>query len=304
MSAPDATSAAPAWRAAHDAACAQGAATYADPRTGYQVFTRVGLEALGECCGAGCRHCPYAHANVKGAHRAQRIQQPALLHTPEHWPAHAKEIPEGQGAQVVFWSGGKDSFLALRAWLNRHGGARERVLLLTTFDASSRVIAHQRVHIEQVQRQAEALGLPLLGVPLHAGADYGERMAAAFACLRELGLPAQQLIFGDLHLEHIRGWRERSFAELGASLHFPLWHADPQDLLRELLATGVPCTLSACPANDTLQLPAAMPGRPFDADFVDLARAQAWDPFGEGGEFHTLAQVWQVGAAALAPLAS
>jgi hypothetical protein len=45
--------------AAHDAAVAAGEPGYLDPDTGYFVFTAAALAARGECCGSGCRHCPY-----------------------------------------------------------------------------------------------------------------------------------------------------------------------------------------------------------------------------------------------------
>ena len=45
--------------AAHDAAERRGEPGYADPVTGWFVFTRATLEARGRCCGSGCRHCPY-----------------------------------------------------------------------------------------------------------------------------------------------------------------------------------------------------------------------------------------------------
>ena len=44
---------------AHDRAVAAGEPGYVDPRTGYFVFTAAELLARGECCGSGCRHCPY-----------------------------------------------------------------------------------------------------------------------------------------------------------------------------------------------------------------------------------------------------
>lgn len=44
---------------AHDDACARGQDGYADPDTGWFVFTAVGLKKRGWCCGSGCRHCPY-----------------------------------------------------------------------------------------------------------------------------------------------------------------------------------------------------------------------------------------------------
>lgn len=48
-----------AAQAAHDAAVAAGRDLYADPETGYLVFTSAALALRGYCCGSGCRHCPY-----------------------------------------------------------------------------------------------------------------------------------------------------------------------------------------------------------------------------------------------------
>mgnify|MGYP001988583887 CR=1 FL=1 len=39
--------------------------TYIDPDTGYSVFTAAYLKRR-PCCGNGCRHCPWGHANVPG----------------------------------------------------------------------------------------------------------------------------------------------------------------------------------------------------------------------------------------------
>ncbi len=48
-----------AVRAAHHRATAAGEPGYLDPDTGFFVFTAAALTARGECCGSGCRHCPY-----------------------------------------------------------------------------------------------------------------------------------------------------------------------------------------------------------------------------------------------------
>ncbi len=58
------------WEARHRAAVEAGAATYRDPTTGYTVLTEVFHLRRGECCGNGCRHCPYDHANVPEGLRA------------------------------------------------------------------------------------------------------------------------------------------------------------------------------------------------------------------------------------------
>uniref|UniRef100_A0A5S6QPZ3 Uncharacterized protein n=1 Tax=Trichuris muris TaxID=70415 RepID=A0A5S6QPZ3_TRIMR len=38
--------------------------TYVDPRTKYHVMNVTSLLLNGSCCGRGCRHCPYGHANA------------------------------------------------------------------------------------------------------------------------------------------------------------------------------------------------------------------------------------------------
>eukprot|EP01012_Entosiphon_sulcatum_P004654 TRINITY_DN11906_c0_g2_i1.p1 TRINITY_DN11906_c0_g2~~TRINITY_DN11906_c0_g2_i1.p1 ORF type:complete len:330 (+),score=44.39 TRINITY_DN11906_c0_g2_i1:29-1018(+) len=56
--------AAPLIEKLHSEACRNGDATYIDPASGFQVFTALFHKERGYCCGSGCRHCPYGHANV------------------------------------------------------------------------------------------------------------------------------------------------------------------------------------------------------------------------------------------------
>jgi hypothetical protein len=44
----------------HEAALECGAPVYADPVSGFSVFTADFLASRGYCCESGCRHCPYA----------------------------------------------------------------------------------------------------------------------------------------------------------------------------------------------------------------------------------------------------
>ena len=114
-----------AWRRVHAAACEAGEKHYVDPETGYRVFTEVGLRKRGKCCGCGCRHCPYHHENVPEEKRAQRIKNPAVLHG---------SIDSSKDADVLFWSGGKDSFLALREIHRSRQSETTQIVLLTTFE--------------------------------------------------------------------------------------------------------------------------------------------------------------------------
>lgn len=255
----------------HEAACARGETTYADPETGYTVFTRLGLLERERCCGAGCRHCPFGHESVPLAVRSKRAQQRA-------WLSAARPAAD-EACTLLFWSGGKDSYLALRA-LRRAEVAN--IALITTFDARSRIIAHQEIGIESVGEQAERLAVPLIGVPLHDGADYLDQIAPAL----ELVPNCVTLAFGDLHLEHIRAWREDAFARdkrtAGLRLSFPLWNVDYEALLADLEAAGAVCTISALSTD----IPGVAIGDVFDRRLID-SLPEGIDPFGENGEFHT-----------------
>jgi hypothetical protein len=43
----------------HAAEQERGMPTYADPVSGFSVFTADFLASRGYCCESGCRHCPY-----------------------------------------------------------------------------------------------------------------------------------------------------------------------------------------------------------------------------------------------------
>lgn len=43
----------------HDRAVERGLPSYADPHSGFSVFTADFLASRRYCCSSGCRHCPY-----------------------------------------------------------------------------------------------------------------------------------------------------------------------------------------------------------------------------------------------------
>ena len=152
---------------------------------------------------------------------------PALLHGEFSNLGQGSGSSNNSGIDILLWSGGKDSFLAARALVREHGDFKsKRLLLLTTFDATSRTVAHQEVPIATVAKQAAALQIPLLGVPLWPHIPYEERVGEA---LRLVGQKCNvaRVCNGDLHLEYVRQWRLDNLgplaAKLHASLHAPLW---------------------------------------------------------------------------------
>lgn len=261
---------APAIDALHLAAVRAGADTYVDPRSGYDVFTAVAHERRGSCCGCGCRHCPFGLEAIAGGSAAARD------------PYLSGPLPDGP-VDLLFWSGGKDSYLALRA-LRREG--RRPVVLFTTFDARSRIVAHQQVGVDAILDQARQLGATLVLVPLGGGSDYADRVRLGLSRLRRHATIVR-VASGDLHLDGIRAWRETHLGplidEIGAELHFPLWKVPYAELEAELEASGARCRISAFD-GERVQTTV---GTLYDAAFRD-ALPDSVDRFGEHGEFHTL----------------
>ncbi len=255
----------------HTLACEAGQHSYIDPDTGYMVFTALALEDRGECCGCGCRHCPFGHRNVDG-------ERPAIRD-----PWNEGGVADDDPCDVLSWSGGKDSYLALRA-LQRE--ALRPVVLLTTFENDSEIVAHQQIRIETIRDQARSLGLPIILVPLLAGVDYVDRVALGLRILR-IRRPIVRLAFGDLHLEHIRDWRYKMIApaveKMGITLAYPLWQRPYDELSEELERAPVRCRITAV---DERVGRAVRVGDLYDAE-LRARLPNDVDAFGENGEFHT-----------------
>ncbi len=216
----------PCLRDRHEKACEKGDCLYKDPISGLSVMTRFYLESRKKCCGTGCRHCPYAHENMSMERRASRVQSPAYIYTREK-----PRIRNDDKCEVLFWSGGKDSFLALRKRANELCST-ENIVLLTTFDAVTRVVAHQEVPISCIVKQAKYLDLDLIGVPLHPGIEYSKQIARGLGVIK--GVP-HSLVFGDLHLMHIRQWRDEHLNSFRIHAHNKLEGKESEELALELL---------------------------------------------------------------------
>ena len=53
----------------HRQACEAGEFGYEDPESGLFVMTSVYLREQGQCCGSGCRHCPWPDDEQRRAGR-------------------------------------------------------------------------------------------------------------------------------------------------------------------------------------------------------------------------------------------
>lgn len=284
----------PGFAILHDLACKQGELSYTDPATGYAVFTKIAHEKRGKCCGSGCRHCPYSHENVKN--KAAKIQQPSVLYQQkDDNTSQIFSIKTNKNIKILFFSGGKDSFLAIRALVRSYyQDGPFGLILMTTFDAATRIIAHQEVGIDQVIKQASHLDITLIGIPLRRGSGetYTDRIRCGLEVIQGFIPPKSRvssLVFGDLHLSHVKEWRDKILTQLDYKLEYPLWKRSYLDLLEDLEASKVPCKVSGSTREKEVPV-----GIPFNRNLFERLIDSNIDSFGECGEFHSLVMVWKI----------
>jgi len=184
----------------------------------------------------------------------------------------------------ISWSTGKDSAWALHTVRER--GDVEVVALLTTVNTAHARVAMHAVRESLLEAQSEALGLPLVKVPIPSpcpNSVYEQAMAEAIRRARQEGIT--HMVFGDLFLEDIRKYREEKLASTGITPLFPIWGLDTPRLAREMVAAGLRAVITCV---DPKKLGRAFAGRTFDAELLGQLPGGV-DPCGENGEFHTYA---------------
>ena len=183
----------------------------------------------------------------------------------------------------VSWSSGKDSAFALCE--ARRLGLAEIVGIVTTVNERYDRVAMHGVRSGLLDRQIAALRLPAIKVLIPSPCPnevYEARMADACAAIKASGV--EHIIFGDLFLEDIRAYRERTLAAIGMTPIFPLWGRNTRQLAADMIDCGLVAHLVCLDPNRT---PASFAGRRFDAALLQQIPPQV-DPCGENGEFHTV----------------
>jgi diphthamide synthase (EF-2-diphthine--ammonia ligase) len=256
------------------AACKEGRDTYIDPITGYQVLTSDALLRQGKCCGNSCRHCPYGHINVGGEHAPKlSITEPILM----NW------VPKEEGLDILFWSGGKDSFLTLMHLLEE----KRNIILLTSFGAHTSRVSIQDIHIKNIAKQSEFFNMPICLVPLYPNTDYKKSIEVALEIIEDrTSNPIKRLVFGDLHLEDIRKWRVDTWPEYEVST--PLFDVPYQHLLTRLWKYKTEMNLSITLSTDVKTVNGVLPtGTPYTPELVTELEKSNIDIMLENGEGHT-----------------
>lgn len=187
---------------------------------------------------------------------------------------------------LFFWSGGKDSMLALHELLatNRY----EVVALLTTVASEFLRISHHGVREELLEQQAAALGLPLrkIYLPSTSGLPctsdhFAELIGGTLREYRESGV--RLVAHGDIFLQDLRQYRERNLATVDMVALFPIWHRDTTELVNTFIESGYRAWLTCVDAD---KLGRHFAGRALDAQLLRDLPADV-DPCGEYGEYHS-----------------
>lgn len=182
---------------------------------------------------------------------------------------------------ILFWSGGKDAYLALEFYRRKYPG--HELKLLTTYSSKNEMVPHQKIPIDHIKCQAEALNLELITLPLPEECPNDLYIGKVNEVLRNQDEEIEYLIFGDWYLQDIRDWREQQFNSLGYTCLFPIWEKSIHTLLPVLLLKPVEVRISAIADEFTNYLRV---GEIYNQQLVQQLPKEI-DPMGEKGEFHT-----------------
>jgi len=183
---------------------------------------------------------------------------------------------------LLSWSSGKDSAWALHVL--RQQSDVEVVGLITTVNQLYQRIAIHAVRLELLQRQADAVGLPLQIIDLPSpctNAQYEAVMEKFIAGARNQQIEC--MAFGDLFLQDVKEYREARLSGTGITPLCPIWLTPTDELAKEMISSGLRAVVTCV---DPRQLAASFAGRQFNEQFLEDLPVNV-DPCGERGEFHT-----------------
>lgn len=183
---------------------------------------------------------------------------------------------------LLSWSSGKDSAWSL--YKLQQDPQYDLVGLYSTVSKESGCVGSHGVSVDLLQEQAGSIGLPLdiIEMPYPCSNVEYERILGQFIeKSRKLGVDC--LAFGDLFLEDIKEYREKSLESTGMEAIFPIWGTPTDELSREMVSSGLKTVITCV---NTKRAPLELIGREFDNTFLDLL-PNTVDPCGENGEFHS-----------------
>jgi ABC transporter with metal-binding/Fe-S-binding domain ATP-binding protein len=178
-------------------------------------------------------------------------------------------------------SGGKDSSFAIFRAL-QEGHNVTNLVTIKPMNLNSYMFHSANVHITELISQA-------CGIPLTSMESSGEKEKELDDLKRALtGIKTEGVVVGAVESEYQATRVQRICDELGLIMYAPLWHRDPESLLREMITCmDIRMVKVAAAGMDESWL-----GRRFDErmleDLKALNRKYRVHIAGEGGEYETL----------------
>lgn len=233
------------------------------------------------------RHCPFSHERCQHGASQRMFEKPRYI---KNSRVRDDNRSTCRPPVVLFFSGGKDSFLSLALALK---DSHTKVILLSTYDPAMGMNGIQQVPIFEIENFASMNELDLITVPISSNSlPYTDMVHLGLQLVP--GGKVDALIFGDIHLEHIRRWREDEFsARLGYLCRFPLWRQDYSALIKLLRMACLEYKVNIvfCAIYDDDLREKLSPGMLYDDLAIQTIIESGKDMFGENGEFHTRVQL-------------
>jgi uncharacterized protein (TIGR00290 family) len=183
---------------------------------------------------------------------------------------------------VLFWSGGKDSAIALQRL--KQNPEFEIMGLVSTLNTDFSRVSMHGITEELLERQVEQLGFPLIKMWVPNQPDnYSYEKAFLKTCFHLSEIGVEILAFGDIFLEDLRKYRENLASKAGMKFYFPLWKNTSIELKKELTDGGYEA-ITCC--VQSYKLGKDWIGKKLNLDFFRNLPVGI-DSFGENGEYHT-----------------
>lgn len=183
---------------------------------------------------------------------------------------------------LLFWSGGKDSALALHELQNNP--AYEVISLVSTFNRETSRVQFHGIPDVLVVEQAKMMKLPLQRIFLPNDAtneEYIEQVSKILMMFAKRGI--KTVAFGDIHLEEIKIFKEQMLEKIEMKAIFPLWGKPTKELAHQFLRTGHKALVTSVMAS---KLGYDFLACEYNEEYLNRLPADI-DPAGENGEFHT-----------------
>ncbi|RMD58550.1 diphthine--ammonia ligase [Candidatus Woesearchaeota archaeon] len=185
---------------------------------------------------------------------------------------------------AVLYSGGKDSTLALMRAMELH----EPVCLISVISENPHSYMYHTPNIDMTALQSRALGLPLVSVDTKGEKEYELEDLKRVARLAKEKYQIDGIVTGAVRSTYQASRVQRVCHSLDLWCFNPLWLKDQEELLKEVVRSGISAIISSVAAES---LDESFLGKRIDdrmvARLVELSRSKGINPAGEGGEFES-----------------